>query len=313
MTKDDKIPVILLSGYLGAGKTTVLSRILQDDALNGRKIAVLVNDFGALPVDVALLPRGDYHVSKINKGSIFCVCVKTDLIGSLREIAEKISPDLLLIEATGLAEPGDFSSLLQTDFLRKSYRRSAVVTIVDAVNFPKLSKIIRTLSAQICVADLIVVNKTDLADKEGLSKIRDAVSALNSSAKIIETSFGKIPEGAIDFFRAAAGRGDISPGNSSLGLCSSAPEDIFRCEFRRNTPVDRVRFYEFLDLHRNHVLRGKGIVDFGDAICFVEVINGTVSSRPAGDIRIDCGFRSAMSFVLRKMNDKEFLGKMEKV
>ncbi|MCK5845314.1 MAG: hypothetical protein KAG97_11445, partial [Victivallales bacterium] len=102
----NKIPIVLVSGYLGAGKTTLLSRLLEGGGpLEGKSVAVLVNEFGALPVDGALLPDGDYLLTEINKGSVFCVCLKTDLIRNFEDIARNFKPDLLLMEATGIAEP----------------------------------------------------------------------------------------------------------------------------------------------------------------------------------------------------------------
>ena len=146
MSTENRIQVIMASGYLGAGKTTLLSYLLTSDLFAGKKIAVLVNEFGQLPIDGALLPKGDYFLAEINKGSIFCVCVKTDLLRDLDFIAREINPDILLIEATGVAEPRDISLLMDSPFLQQKYGESLIITMVDAVNFTKLSPILPAIS-----------------------------------------------------------------------------------------------------------------------------------------------------------------------
>ena len=303
-----KIPMVLISGYLGAGKTTLMSYLLQHPSLAGKKIAVLINEFGSLAIDGALLPQGDYFVTEINKGSIFCVCVKTDLLRDLDMIAREIKPDLLFIEATGIAEPSDISSLMMTEFLQDAYMKSYTITVVDAMNFPKLSTILPVLKIQVQVADIILLNKTDLVEEENLTAICQQLGALNPSARIFDTSFSKfdLPD---DFFYSTPLNQKKHLVNSKL--CVKPPENTFSCEFRNKCKIDRRKFYEVLNNCRNQILRGKGIIDFGDERIFIEVVNGVISTRLAHGMKLDSEYPNAMSFVLRNLSDKDFLQKLK--
>lgn len=291
------ITTILLCGFLGAGKTSLLSYLLLHENFKNMKCAALVNDFGSLAVDGALLPQGDYHLTEINKGSIFCVCVKTDLLRDLQNIAKNIRPDILFIEATGVAEPTDITSLLSTDFLKENYNKGATLCIIDALNFPKLVNILPALSAQVQIGDFIIVNKTDLVNEEQLDAIEGEIRKINSTAPVFRTEFSKIPLDKIDILRADTD----STSRDKLTLCEAAPEETISYELRSNSEINREEFYTLLDTYRHIILRGKGVISFGPESMFVEVINGTVSSKPARGIKFDCNYKSAMSFILRNI------------
>lgn len=311
---NSKIPVIMASGYLGAGKTTLLSNLLNSEDLSGKKIAVLVNEFGQLPIDGALLPKGDYFLSEINKGSIFCVCVKTDLLRDLDRIARDIQPDLLLIEATGVAEPKDISLLMDTDFLQEKYGESLIITLVDAVNFPKLSTILPAISAQIASADILLLNKIDCVDQAILKQIEIEIRNLNPTATIHQTINSAFPfdlEASLAL-KARHSSNSENSSNKKSELCQSPPADVHNCELRSNKIMNRVEFYDFLNKHRNRILRGKGIVDFGTDKKYVEVVNGTLFTRPAQAIKFESDYNTAMSFVLHGITAEEFLNQIEK-
>lgn len=310
MKNKGKIPVIMASGYLGAGKTTLLSFLLNSEVFLGKKIAVLVNEFGQLPIDGALLPQGDYFLTEINKGSIFCVCVKTDLLRDLDKIAGEIQPDLLLIEATGVAEPKDISLLMDTPFLQESYGESVIITLVDAINFPKLSSILPALSTQVATADILLLNKVDCVDKACLEKTEREIRKLNPTAKIhhtIKANFPFDPKASFDSKLRQDSKTKLNLAEPGAELCQAPPPDVHNCEFRTNEILNRVEFYDFLNEHRNRILRGKGIVDFKTDKKYVEIVNGTLFTRPASAIHMECEYKSAMSFVLHGITPEEFL------
>ncbi len=294
------ITPLLIGGFLGAGKTTLLSGLLTSTFFQNKKVALLINDFGALPVDATLIPKGDHYIAKINKGNIFCVCVKTDLLKSFEYIVSEINPDYLLIEATGVAEPSDFSSLLQTDFLKEKFETCSTVCVVDALNFPKLSKILTALSVQVRVADSVIINKTDLVNKDAVSKIKKSVSEINPNAGIYEAV-----KCQIDFDKLLEQKPKVS-GKSINSLCKTAPEYTETYEFRSNSKISKIEFYEFLNKFRNDILRAKGVVDFDGKLIFIEVVNGVVSSRLENLKLETAGYHTAISFVLLKSKSKEF-------
>ncbi|MCF6177214.1 MAG: CobW family GTP-binding protein [Victivallaceae bacterium] len=294
---EQKIFSILLTGFLGSGKTTLLSYLLQHPEFAECKVAVLVNDFGSLAVDGALLPEGEHYVAEINNGSIFCICVKVDLMKNLEYIATVIKPDILFIEATGVAEPTAFTSLLQSDLLRSSFGDNVTLCLADALNFPKLVTILPALTAQVQLADLVVVNKCDLADDAELNAVETKITALNPGAEIIRAEYGQIEFTETSI--RALGNSSISTLADRLQLCSEAPEETVSYEFRSDKNIDRLAFYQLLDRYRNLILRGKGIIEFPDGRFYVEVVNGVISSKAAGTLNIHSGHRNALSFVIR--------------
>ena len=308
---EGRIKSVLICGFLGAGKTTFLAGLLKSPQFKDKRIAVIVNEFGSLHVDGAILPKGDYHLAEINKGSIFCVCVKTDLMRALDAIARDIKPEWLLIEATGLAEPSDFGALLQTEFLRKSYSKASIVCVADAVNFPKLSQILPTLSVQVRVADIILLNKCDLAQEPQILEVEEKLRKLTPSAKIVRTSNAVLPlESAEDlvFERGL----DEEDANSEPHLCKAPPEHTESMELRSLRPLPKARFYEFLDSCRNNIIRAKGIADFGDSRRYVEVVNGAVTAKSAEGI--DLGSEgTAICIILRNMKAIDFREEFNKI
>ena len=296
--KKHKIPVVMASGYLGSGKTTLISYLLNSQIFKGKKIAVLINEFGQLPIDGALLPQGDYFLAEINKGSIFCVCVKTDLLRDMEKIARDIQPDVLLIEATGVAEPRDISLLLDSPFLQESYGTSLIITIVDALNFAKLATILPALSAQVISADVVLLNKIDCVDDEELQKLESTVKRLNPVAVIFHTQNAVFPFEELSL-ETSKEISSVNAVKNSDTLCQAPPVDIYNCEFRTGQIQSKIAFYDYLDKYRNMILRGKGIVDFGTDKKYIEIVNGVVSSRPGSVLNFVCDSPSAISFVLR--------------
>jgi G3E family GTPase len=211
------------------------------------------------------------------------------------------------MEATGIAEPKDISALKETAFLKERYGDSVCMTVVDSVNFLKLNSILPALSAQVRAADLLVLNKTDLADEATIAATEREIRGLNNHADVVKTKkcgFDYDLRALLAAKRETAGFAEAS----ETALASAPPSDLDKCELRLDFSPNRVAFYDFLDKFRGRILRGKGIVHFESSTVFVEIVNGTVSSRPAGREAetLSGGFQVAMSFVLRGVSSIEF-------
>ena len=162
-----KAPVIILSGFLGSGKTTLLNRILTAD--HGRRIAVIVNEFGEVGIDHHLLLTSDHEVVQMNNGCVCCT-VRGDLLRSFFDLMEHRSQfDTVVIETTGLAEPAPVAQTLYADErIRNNFTLGGVVTVVDAKYISARLEDSAEACEQIAFADLILLNKTDLIPSEQL-------------------------------------------------------------------------------------------------------------------------------------------------
>ncbi len=293
----NQIPTILITGFLGAGKTTLVNVLLQAPELMSGRLAVIINEFGAVGVDGALLRPGNYRKYEINKGSVFCICTKTDLIALFTEIERDLKPDAVVIEATGLAEPRDLGAVLDIPSLAERFTVTANVCLIDPLTFPKLQQTMRAASVQAREADLLVLNKTDLVDQDTLADVEQRLRALNSRAEIVRTTYAQLPVERIMGLNCSR--------NWSKTPREQPPEGIVSLVYESVGVMNRKKFYDALDRLRGGVLRAKGIVCFDDGPLFVEIAGGRIASRPAHGIRLSSPFPTAFVIIGADLNSDE--------
>ena len=172
-----QVPVTVLTGYLGAGKTTLLNRILSEQ--HGKKYAVIVNEFGELGVDNDLVVNADEEVFEMNNGCICCT-VRGDLIRIIEGLMKRKDKfDGILVETTGLADPGPVAQTFFTDEdVKARTRLDAIVTVVDAKHFLGQLEQGDEAEEQVAFADVILLNKTDLVSEDDLKMIDKDVRAV---------------------------------------------------------------------------------------------------------------------------------------
>jgi len=185
------IPFHLITGFLGSGKTTFLKEFLAQFAEN-QKIAVVQNEFADAGIDGRELKESGwkFDLLEVNKGSVFCVCLFSGFRLQLSNFIDTYQPDIVILEATGLADPLAISELLMANELQERVYLAKVWTIVDALHFNKVNQM-QAVKNQLVIADEILLNKSDLISDEKKQLILHEIEAINPLAKCYYTSYCK--------------------------------------------------------------------------------------------------------------------------
>ena len=189
---DSRIPVTVLTGFLGSGKTTLLNRILSEN--HGRRIAVIENEFGEVGVDNELVINADEEVFEMNNGCICCT-VRGDLIRILGQLLKRRDRfDYILVETTGLADPGPVAqTFIVDDEVKEAFRLDGIVTLVDAYHVDRHLETSEECRKQVAFADVILLNKTDLCTAGGVGALERRLRAMNAAARIHRTERAALP------------------------------------------------------------------------------------------------------------------------
>ncbi len=188
---DERIPVTVVTGFLGSGKTTLINRILAEQ--HGRKIAVIVNEFGEVSIDGQLIVQDEQEeLVEFNNGCLCCT-VRGDLIDTLDRLQERSELDAILIETTGLADPAPVAStFFLEDTLTSKTRLDSFIALADAVNLKQNLMQSEEAQEQIAFADIILLNKTDLVTENQIEEVEQIIRKSNPFAKIHHTTNSKI-------------------------------------------------------------------------------------------------------------------------
>lgn len=223
----DTTDVFLITGFLGSGKTTFLNRIIDRFPKN-KKLTILMNEFGEVGIDGTLVEGEDIDMLEISRGSIFCVCVKTDFIKGLYELNTKVKPDLLIIESTGVANPTDLKRDLQLPIFNSRFQYKEQFCLIDAVHFLDAFDTFASIEKQLETSTVFIINKIDLANQEMIDEIKKKVRQYHPDPKFFETSYSEVP---FELFFFDQHTSDINPQNlkktSQIRTLTDAELDSF--------------------------------------------------------------------------------------
>lgn len=288
-----RLPVTVLSGFLGAGKTSLLNHVLANR--EGRKVAVIVNDVSEVNIDAALVKTGHAALSRTEETLVEmqngCICctLREDLLKEVARLATGGRFDYLLIESTGVSEPLPVAETFTFEdergtSLGDAARLDTMVTVVDAANFlddylsaDSLAEralalgadderdVVSLLVDQIEFADVLVVNKTDLVSAKKLGSLEAVLRSLNATAKIVRAERGRVPLAEVldterfDFDRASAAPGWMAVQRGGE-LSETAEYGITSFVYRARRPFHPERLYRFMNDKRllGRLLRSKG-------------------------------------------------------
>lgn len=270
----ERIPLWIISGFLGTGKTTVLNHLLTEFAPS--PIGVLVNDFGTLGVDAHLInDDAPTTVVELNGGQIFCSCISGSFVDSLLELSSA-PVEGLIVEASGLAKPRALGPILK-EAQRRSDERfyyAGMITVVDAQRLEKMRATVNAVDEQIVYGDLLVINKCDTVQEEMVASIARTIRRLNPQCRILRTSFGRLrraelPDGPVATLRR---RG---PGDEEYGGWEEKKPVTVTWNPPEGTSLAALR--EQLLQKAATALRIKGYVETTDGPVFVSAVGDSLT------------------------------------
>ena len=275
--------VILITGFLGSGKTTFLNRIIKtfpDD----QKLMILMNEFGEIGLDGTLVEGDDLDILEISKGSIFCVCVKTDFIRALNEIAQTIKPDVLIVESTGVANPSDLKKDLNLSIFNNRFHMKEQICIIDAASFEDVYETFVSVEKQIESSTLFVINKVDLVQEDAISGIKAIVAKHHPSPQFYETTYADIPMEKFFTQKSESSAETEAPALSSKAL-EDAIEKLLENPDTNATPPDRLMsaiyswtgteiqsFKALVKLFPKKLVRSKGFLKQGSTLYLFNLV-----------------------------------------
>ncbi|MFO7635887.1 MAG: GTP-binding protein [Clostridia bacterium] len=269
----DSLPVILITGFLGAGKTTFLNALLRHLHGCGKRTAMLINEFGRIGIDRQLVDdRGD-AVYEVNQGSIFCACTRDQFVSALDSMASRRPDiDIALIESTGIGNTGDLRKYLDTPPLQGRIDVKQNFCLVDAANFHKVLETLPAVRTQVEEASVCVVNKTDLVSEEHLSSLEKKLKEINPDAPLARCLHGELDFNVwLDFSKSWSAR---SP------LAQTPPEDISSVTLTSTVPMDKEKVRVFLQGLSHALLRVKGFLVTTEGTLYMEWVGGGLLIRP---------------------------------
>jgi G3E family GTPase len=272
------LPVTVISGYLGAGKTTLVNHLLRNPG--GRRLMVLVNDFGELAIDADLIEIEEADMLTLANGCV-CCSMGGDFYNALVQVLDmERRPDHLVIEASGVAKPARIANIARAE---SDLLLDGVVTLVDAENFGfQLADhlVADSVTDQVAAADLILVNKADLVSPELLAALKERVRAINATPPVITCISGAVPVDTV------LGVGESFGSSDGMPAHDHEHEDGYRRWSHESSGLfERDKLKEALAAFPDSVLRVKGVVFVSDRAAALAVHRVgrriTVSDLPA--------------------------------
>jgi G3E family GTPase len=281
------VPAYLIVGFLGSGKTTLLGQLIDWCVKNGMTPGLIINEFGAVGIDGTLVAREGMTIREMDNGCICCTAGQ-DLIPALIQMALDPRIDLLLVEATGLADPAEMLDKLTEPALWRTVEMGGVMSVVDSRKWLDYARTLPLARRQVEFADMLIMSKTDVSTPEQQAALRERLSEVAPRAKIYESHDGKlnVPPDDLLAYSLDIGRRkkalrqhlltrEVKPKLGFVEKPSLPPEldvplepvaDSHRAfntvSFATDEPVERAAFERFLNDLPPHIYRAKGFVRF---------------------------------------------------
>ena len=269
-----KTKLYVLTGFLGSGKTSLLLHLL--DAVEGKKVGVIQNEFGKVSIDGVLSRRDGIEMTEISRGSIFCSCLKLTFVQALAEMGQK-DLDYVIVESSGLADPSNMEEILGAVRLLAGdcYEFMGAICLIDAVNFPAQLGDVETVDRQLAHCHMAVINKTDLVTPAQLAAVTESVRKINPRCRLETCENGRIDP---DFLHDDLLKLQWAACEDSLNTVDNKPKTI---SLECSEPVTRAELTAFLQAVLPDTYRIKGFFLLDEGWMQVDVVEALIDFAPA--------------------------------
>jgi len=274
-----KTPIIIITGYLGAGKTTLLKNILENSGRTNlsstnshasKRIAIIMNEFGELTIDAKIVQGDNIEIAELLGGCV-CCSLTGELEAAIEELIQKVNPEIIILETTGVAEPDAVIIDLEENIPK--VRLESVVTIADADAIVRYPNVGHTGRVQLEMADIILLNKTDLLNQEQIEISEKTIREINERSPIIRTVKCNIP---LNILFAEHTPRKTSQQHSAHDTTTQ----IYSFTYTSNSEMDLEKLRRFYNNAPKQLYRSKGILKNGTLINFVA---GRLSTEEFGE------------------------------
>ena len=264
----EKKKLFVLTGFLGAGKTSFLQHVLE--VFSNKKLAVIQNEFGKIGIDGSILQKQGIPIKEINRGSIFCSCLQLSFVEALAELA-KSDAESLFVESSGLADPSNIMDILESV---KVLAEDGVICLIDGVHFPKQVKDTETVDRQLKHCDVAIINKIDLISEEQYKKVFSLVRGVNPHCQVLSCAHGQAD---LSFMKETFLQGDWAFSEESLNTVDNKPKTI---SLLCSENVEKGRFQQFLQTVLPECYRVKGFFLLDRSWMQVDVVEELIDYKP---------------------------------
>ncbi len=249
------VPCNLLTGFLGSGKTTLLRHVMEG-GLGDARVAIVMNEIGDVGIDGRVFDGLDAveRMVELNSGCVCCTIDEYAFGTAYRELLETARPDLVIIETTGVAEPGPILGRLGG----MGVPCDAVITVVDALTFEALVGSEPVLEHQVCAADFLVISKIDLVDAAALRSVEERLARMNPRARQLRAEHGDVPGGLLFGAGLVRPQRERAP-QPDADIDHRSHDEIQSFSFESARRLDSDAFGRFLEGLPEPIYRAKGL------------------------------------------------------
>ncbi len=262
------IRLVLVTGFLGSGKTTFLKGLLSKDS--GERLSLIINEFGRIGVDGALLSPLTLSLREVAGGSIFCACRLEEFENALQQAAAE-NPDLILVEASGLSDPAPIRSVLAR---HPQIAYQGCVALCDATRVEKVMASARVSLRQLSVSNLILLNKTDLVPECETARLTAMLLARFPLAKVLATTQGRCPNEWLE---------SLSPAGEYVPHQEGRDVTLQKASISLSSAMDRVECLAFIRLFAEETYRIKGFVRLYEGWFLADCVGAYIQLQPCGE------------------------------